>query len=176
MEDSEICTAFLNKEYEKGSWILKLKSVLKQLLSCTCNFSFSRTTWVKWIDNGLLLISHGPKTSRLQKLTLAHARLYIHNLQTKKPETLLYLRAVCLKTIEVEKVQSLNWSQTEKKMFVSSKYAKSEAFKVKISFLMFKFSRAVCLKNIELEKVQNSNRKKKSVRLVQMRQIWNIRV
>ena len=56
-------------------------------------------------------------------------------------------------------------------MSVSSKYAKSEAFKGKISFLMFKFSKSVCLKNIELEKVQNSNTKKKSVRLVQMRQI-----
>ena len=64
-----------------------------------------------------------------------------------------------------------NRSQTGKKMSVSSKCAKSEAFKGKISFLMFKFSRAVCLKNIELEKVQNSNTKKKSVRLVQMRQI-----
>ena len=53
-------------------------------------------------------------------------------------------------------------------MSVSSKYAKSEAFKVKISFLMFKFSKSVCLKNIELEKVQNSNTKKKSVRLVQI--------
>ena len=126
-------------------WIRRLLRLLRQMLSCTCNFSFSRTsTWVKWIDNGLVLISHGPKTSRLQKSTLVlHARLYLHNLQAKKFETLLYL-----KTIELEKVQSLNRSQTGKKnLSVSSKCAKFETFKGKISFLMFKFSRAVCLKN-----------------------------
>ena len=93
----------------------------------------------------------------------------VHNLQTKKFETLLYLKSVFLKTIELGKVQTTKFKpkSTGKKIGPSRPNAQNlRPFKGKISFLMFKFSRAVCLKNIELEKVQNSNRKKKSVRLV----------